>query len=170
MLILIVKMAIIVLIVFIVATVLSANRVSVEQIRKWSSEVVTKPDIYWQLLAAIAIVESSLNPNAESEEGAKGLFQFMPETVEDIAERWGFRFDPFDPKASTKAAKLYLAWLMCEFPEDLTLVLASWNWGIGNVRKWLRNEKELPNETRLFVHKVLSRWEKLMKEVDENEA
>jgi len=167
---LIAKMVIIILIISIVAIVLLANRVSVEQIREWSSEAITKPYVCWQLLAAVAIVESSLNPNAESEKGAKGLFQFMPNTVKDIAMRWSFSFDLFDPKASTKAAKLYLAWLMRKFPEDINLVLAAWNWGYGNVQKWVQNKKEMPKETQLFIRKVLLRWEKLMKEGSNNES
>ena len=140
--------------------------VTIAQIADWSADALTEPPIDWELLAAIAMTESSLDSQAISPKGAKGLFQFMPITVRDITNRWNYPFDPFDPKASTKAAKIYLAWLMKKFPEDIHLVLAAWNWGYGNVKKFIQGKKEMPEETQNFIEKVLKKYER-MRDADE---
>ncbi|AKI96735.1 lytic transglycosylase domain-containing protein [Kosmotoga pacifica] len=139
-----------------------------DQIREWVQKVIAKPRPDADLMIAIATVESSLNPVAYNERTkAAGLFQLTPIYLKDLRERFALPTDPFDPEQATKGATVYVSWLMKQFPEDLTLVLASWNWEIGNVRKWLKGEKELPEETRNFVHRVLSEWEKLKKEKEE---
>jgi hypothetical protein len=41
-----------------------------------------------------------------------------------------------------------------EIPENEVTIIACWNWGIGNVRRWYRHGGEfedLPRETRNFV-------------------
>ncbi|AKI96596.1 lytic transglycosylase domain-containing protein [Kosmotoga pacifica] len=139
-----------------------------DQIREWVQKVIVKPQPDADLMIAIATVESSLNPVAYNERTkAAGLFQLTPICLKDLRERFALPTDPFDPKQAAKSATVYVSWLMKQFPEDLTLVLASWNWRIENVRKWLKGEKELPEETRNFVHRVLSEWEKLKKEKEE---
>lgn len=138
--------------------------VTLENIMSWAGTAVTKPEVDPYLLYAIAKVESSLSPTAYNEKTkAAGLFQLTPICLADLRKRWGLPIDPFDPPSATKGASVYLSWLMREFPEDLTLVLAAWNWGIGNVKKWLRDELELPEETRKFVDKVLREWERVKK-------
>lgn len=127
-------------------------KVTVEQIMQWASEIETNPEINPKFLAAIALTESSLNPYAISVKKAMGLFQFMPITVRDIRDRLGYNFtDPFDPEQSTKAAKVYLAWLFRHF-SDKNKVLAAWNWGYGNVKT--HTIYEYPTETKNFITKV----------------
>lgn len=58
----------------------------------------------WRLLAAIAVQESGLNPNAQSPFGARGLMQLLPSTaVENGCD------DAFDVSCSAFAAARYLA-------------------------------------------------------------
>lgn len=162
----ILKIVLLIILLIFLARFIVGRTVEVEEIKEWSEKVLTKPEVDWRLLAALAKIESSLNSDAVSVKGAKGLFQFMPITVEDIRKRWCYTFDPFDPEGATKAAKLYFSWLLKTFDEDITLALAAWNWGIGNVRKWERGEKELPESVRKFTHKVLTEWEKLVRNDD----
>jgi soluble lytic murein transglycosylase-like protein len=70
-------------------------------------------------------------------------------------------FSPFDIEGSVIAAKVYLSWLRKCFRgyQDWTVVLAAWNWGYGNVQKWLRKEKEMPIETKNFIEKVMNLYE-----------
>ncbi|MFU2318925.1 transglycosylase SLT domain-containing protein [Rahnella sp. PCH160] len=107
------------------------------------------------LLKSVAITESSGNPNAvgpQTKYGqAQGLFQLMPGTAKDLGLRGN---DAFDPVKSAQAAAKYLAQLLKLNGGDLDKALASYNFGIGNVRKY--GMSLLPAETRNYIPKVRS--------------
>ncbi|MDP4282129.1 MAG: LysM peptidoglycan-binding domain-containing protein [Bacteroidota bacterium] len=112
-------------------------------------------------LKYLAVIESALNPVANSPAGAKGLWQFMYST----GKGYGLKIssyvdDRFDPYKSTIAA--------CEHLTDLydiygnwSLALAAYNSGAGNVNKAIRRaggvknfwliQHYLPKETRSYV-------------------
>ena len=112
-------------------------------------------------LKYLAVIESALNPVANSKAGAKGLWQFMYGT----GKVYGLKIssyvdDRFDPYKSTIAA--------CEHLTDLysiygnwSLALAAYNSGAGNVNKAIRRaggaknfwviQRYLPKETRSYV-------------------
>lgn len=77
---------------------------------------------------ALAIAESSLNPNAVSGAGAQGIMQFMPETAK------GLGIDPLDPAQAIPAGGRYLGDLMRQFGGNERLALAGYNAGPGNAR------------------------------------
>lgn len=90
-------------------------------------------------LKYLAIVESTMNPRATSSVGAKGLWQFMPETAKEYQLLWNSKVDlRYDPIASTDVACRYLKWLYKEL-KNWNLVLSAYNSGIGNVKKAIRN-------------------------------
>ena len=112
-------------------------------------------------LKAMAIIESAMNPRAESRVGAKGMWQFMYQT----GKKYGLHVDSFvdermDPIKSCEAAAQYLLDAYNIFG-DWNLAIASYNCGAGNVRKAIsrangsRNFWDiwpyLPNETRSYV-------------------
>jgi soluble lytic murein transglycosylase-like protein len=119
-------------------------------------------------LAGVAAVESGFDPLALSPKGARGLWQFMPET----ARRYGLLVDSrrderLDPVKSTHAAAKYLKDLHAQF-EDWPLALAAYNSGEGRVERalerlgardfWtLSRFAALPDETRRYVPAVLAR-------------
>jgi soluble lytic murein transglycosylase-like protein len=123
-------------------------------------------------LLAVAMVESGLNPLALSPKGARGIWQFMPET----AERYGLLVRPdadhrIHPEQSTRAAARYLRDLYQQFG-DWKLALAAYNTGEGSVqqiieRTGIRNFDEmarrglLPLETRKYVPAVLALWSQM---------
>lgn len=83
----------------------------------------------------LAIVESALDPKAESYVGAKGLWQFMYPT----AKMFGLEINNYvdermSPVKSTKAAVAYLKQLYGIFG-NWDLALAAYNSGPGNVSK-----------------------------------
>lgn len=85
------------------------------------------------LLSAMARAESAYDPQALSHKGARGLLQLMPAT----AERFGVRRNElYDPRRNVEAAARYLDFLIREFDGELDLVLAAYNAGEGNVRKY----------------------------------
>jgi membrane-bound lytic murein transglycosylase D len=113
-------------------------------------------------LAWIAEAESSLNPSARSPVGAKGLFQFMPETAREMGLSTRLPDDRTDPDKSGRAAARYLRTLHRRFG-NWALVLAAYNAGQGRVARTLEAHKAttftqiadaLPAETRMYVPKV----------------
>lgn len=121
------------------------------------------------LLAAIIKTESNFHPLATSPKGARGLMQIMPKTGAWVAEEVGiehFHADIlYDPETNICVGAWYLSDLFREFNGDIVLVLAAYNGGRGNVKKWLaeqknKNSSSLPEqfpfpETRNYVKKVL---------------
>lgn len=103
------------------------------------------------LLRSVAITESGGNQFAVSGAGAKGLFQFMDGTARDMGLRGN---DVFDPKKSAQAAAKYLSQLLRQNGGDLSKALASYNWGIGNVKRY--GMGLMPQETRNYIPKVMS--------------
>ncbi|MBT8226110.1 MAG: transglycosylase SLT domain-containing protein [Dactylosporangium sp.] len=98
------------------------------------------------LLAAVAKVESSYNPDAVSRAGARGLMQIMPGTAA------GLNVDPSDPVQAVDGAARLLASNLKQFDGSLSLALAAYNAGAGAVRKY----GGIPPyaETRAYVPKV----------------
>ncbi len=103
------------------------------------------------LLRSVAITESGGNQFAVSGAGAKGLFQFMDGTARDMGLKGN---DVFDPAKSAQAAARYLSQLLKANGGNLEKALASYNWGLGNVRK--HGMALMPQETRNYIPRVLS--------------
>lgn len=114
-------------------------------------------EVDWKLLKAQVRAESNFDPYAKSPAGAIGLAQFLPATFNEFGKG-----SPTSSEESIKAQALYMAWLLDRFDGDVSLALAAYNFGIGNVRK-LRNrhgpnyeqiEPHLPDETRQYVGRI----------------
>jgi hypothetical protein len=105
-----------------------------------------------QVVAALIRTESSGNPRAVSNKGARGLMQVMPAT----AERFGVHKESLlDPKANLEAGVTYLSWLIEQFPNDLSKVLAAYNAGENAV--WRYNGIPPYHETREYVRRIFGR-------------
>lgn len=142
--------------------------------RELSSRVLGLSELYFPMIEEmldkfgiplemkyLAIVESALNPQANSKAGAKGLWQFMYATGKmyhlNVTSYEDMRFDPY---ASTIAACRYLKFLHGLYG-DWNLALAAYNSGPGNVNKAIRRaggskdywtvRKFLPKETASYV-------------------
>jgi soluble lytic murein transglycosylase-like protein len=87
-------------------------------------------DLSPDLIKAVALVESGLDPDAVSHKGAQGLMQLMPQT----ARAYGVE-DAFDPLDNLQAGARHLRELLDQFGGDLTLALAAYNAGAGAVRR-----------------------------------
>lgn len=115
-------------------------------------------------LVWLAEVESSFNPAARSPVGARGLFQFMPETAKEMGLSTFLPDERTDPEKSARAAARYLKQLHKQFG-DWPLALAAYNAGPGRVRRTLNQRQgvifadiaaSLPAETQMYVPKVLA--------------
>ena len=99
------------------------------------------------LLKAVAKTESDFNPNCVSHAAAMGVMQLMPCNVEEYGVT-----DPFDAEQNIMAGAQQLADLSRRYDGDLTLTLAAYNAGMGNVAKY----GGVPpfKETQNYVRKV----------------
>ncbi len=113
-------------------------------------------------LAWLAEAESSLNPAARSPVGAKGLFQFMPDTAKAMGLSTFLPDERTDPEKSAHAAARFLKALHGRFG-SWPLAFAAYNAGEGRVRRALTARgahdfagiaSALPAETRMYVPKV----------------
>jgi soluble lytic murein transglycosylase-like protein len=106
-----------------------------------------------RLLHAVIWQESKYKTDAESHAGAQGLMQLMPAT----AKRFGCE-DRNDVEANVKAGTKYLRWLLKRFDGNVTLALAAYNAGEGNVDK---HEGVPPfDETQKYVRIITGRYGK----------
>jgi len=123
-------------------------------------ETFRKYDIPLEL-KYMAIIESALNPRAESSAGARGTWQFMYRT----AINYGLKINSYidermDPFLSADAAAHYLQDAYRIFG-DWSLAISSYNCGSGNVNKAIKRAggkrdfwsiyDYLPRETRGYV-------------------
>lgn len=101
------------------------------------------------LLRAIAHVESGFDRQAQSPKGAQGVMQLMPTT----AARYGVT-DAFASDQSIRAGARHVNDLMTLYKNDLTLVAAAYNAGVGTVARY----GGVPPyaETEAYVAKVLA--------------
>jgi soluble lytic murein transglycosylase-like protein len=101
-----------------------------------------------ELLAAVVKTESQFNPAARSHQGAQGLMQLVPKTG-----RWMGATNLMNPSDNVKAGARYLRYLNDQFNGDQTKIVAAYNAGEGNVRKF----GGVPpfRETQKYVDRVL---------------
>ena len=115
-------------------------------------------------LKYLAVVESDLKTTAVSRVGAKGLWQFMPQTARDLGLRITYKYDErtYAYKSTVAAAK-YLKDLHSEF-NDWLLVIAAYNSGplpvlnaikkSGSKNYWAL-QYYLPEESRFHVKRFI---------------
>jgi soluble lytic murein transglycosylase len=107
------------------------------------------------LIAAVIKTESNFYTFAESRKGARGLMQVTPATGKWIAEK--LKIDNYndnmlyDPEINIKFGCWYIQHLCKYFNNDYKLVLAAYNGGMGNVDKWLKDNRLSYNGTTLDI-------------------
>ena len=106
-----------------------------------------------RLLHAVIWQESKYKPAAVSHAGAQGLMQLMPAA----AKRFKCE-DRNDPAQNVAAGTKYLRWLLKRFDGNVTLALAAYNAGEGNVDK---HDGVPPfDETQKYVRIITGRYGK----------
>jgi len=143
--------------------------------RKYTRTMITRENVYFPMyekylkkhnmpmeLKYLSIVESGLNPKAQSPVGAAGLWQFMKPTAGDFGLKYNQYVDErLDPEKSTDAALRFLRRLHNTY-DDWELALAAYNCGPGNVNRAIRRAgggkktfweifPYLPKETRGYI-------------------
>lgn len=110
------------------------------------------------LIAAVIFAESRFRTNSESEVGALGLMQLMPDTAAEMAEKEGLKdfslAQVSEPETNIRLGSRYLADLLRQFPTEEE-ALAAYNAGPTTVAAWKRDGQGIVfPETRAYVENV----------------
>ena len=122
-----------------------------------------KNDLRPELVAAVVQAESRFKPTARSGAGAVGLMQLVPRTG-----RWMGARDLTNPAQNIAAGTKYLKYLNERFDGNETKVIAAYNAGEGNVKRF----GGVPpfRETRSYVKKVRNFEQDFQNRVDSRMA
>ena len=101
------------------------------------------------LLEAVVEVESNTQAHRISPAGAMGPGQLMPSTASLMRVE-----DPFDPALALDGSARYLAEQLTRYRGNVTLAVAAYNAGPGNVRGRVPRN----GETEFYVNKVLAAY------------
>lgn len=116
------------------------------------NEAATTYGVDVNLLTAIAKQESNFKADAVSSAGAIGIMQLMPATAESLGVS-----DPYDARENIMGGAKYIRQMLDRYDGDVTLALAAYNAGSGNVAKY----GGVPpfTETQNYVAKVTANYE-----------
>ena len=118
------------------------------------------------LIYSLMREESLFDKDALSPVGAKGLMQLMDKTKQQLEKELKMKSkNPFIANNNIKLGTYYLSKLLKDFDGDLIRVIASYNAGPHNVRKWNKRFKDYDTdeyvesipfkETHGYVKRVL---------------
>lgn len=124
------------------------------------------------LIAAIIKCESDYNPTSRNEIGARGLMQFMPDSFEWIAPKFGIPADQMDaiedPEVAIKLGCYLIRYIAEKYDGDPILTICAYHAGWGNVNSWLNKYSadgktltldQIPMEdTREYTRKVMEAY------------
>lgn len=104
-----------------------------------------KYNISKDLLAAVALTESSFRADATSYCGAQGIMQLMPATAKSLGVN-----DAYNPVENIMGGAKYLSQMLKKYNGNTSLALAAYNGGPGNVAKY----NGVPSFCKSYVNKV----------------
>ncbi len=128
----------------------------------------------WSLAHGIIRQESSFDRAAVSHAGARGMMQLMPATARELSGKMGLGYElgrlTRDPDYNVTLGSRYFEQLLNYWGGNTALAVASYNAGMGNVGRWVRENgdprmsgvdivrwiEEIPfTETKGYVQRVL---------------
>ena len=134
--------------------------------------IASKYDLDPNILYALMRAESSFNPLAVSNVGARGIMQMMPYTavrLSKLIDDEGFSLDELnDPGHAIYYGSAYFKLLLEAYDQNLVVAIAAYNAGPKAVNNWLASCRHcniddfvelIPfKETRLYVKKVVKNY------------
>lgn len=108
----------------------------------------TANDLDPDLVRSLIRQESSFKATAVSASNAYGVMQILPATAQEVAgTKWRPAMvlpdDLFNPELNIRVGAIYLSRMVRAFKGNVPLALASYNAGIGRMRKWIASRPDL---------------------------
>ena len=130
----------------------SSTVTSPEDLEPYFKEAAETYSVDINLLKAIAKQESNFNPSATSSAGAMGVMQLMPSTAKSLGVS-----DAYNAYENIMGGAKLISQNIKKYDGDLSLALAAYNAGSGNVDKY----GGIPpfKETQNYVKKVLAYYQ-----------
>ena len=127
----------------------SSNVTAPDELDPIFEQAANQYGIRKDLLIAVAKAESNFNASAVSGAGAIGIMQLMPETARNLGVN-----DPYNATDNIMGGAKYLSRLLSQYNGNISLALAAYNAGSGNVEKY----GGIPpfKETQTYVRKILA--------------
>lgn len=129
------------------------TKVDDEELERCFAEAAEKYEVDENLLKAIAYAESNFDPNATSKAGAMGIMQLMPSTADSLGIE-----NAYDVHDNILGGANVIARHLRRYDGDLSLALAAYNAGPGNVDKYngIPPFKGIDN----YINKILDYYNK----------
>ncbi|MDR2862170.1 MAG: lytic transglycosylase domain-containing protein [Syntrophobacterales bacterium] len=119
---------------------------SFASIERFVQKAAAAHDVDPGLIRSVIQVESNFDASARSPKGAMGLMQLMPGTAKELGVN-----DPYDPEENIMGGTRYLKKLLNRYNGDVSLALAAYNWGMGNLES---RPARMPEETKNYIKQV----------------
>ncbi|MBQ3489235.1 MAG: lytic transglycosylase domain-containing protein [Clostridia bacterium] len=124
---------------------------------EWAVRYGAQYGIDSRLIMAVIRAESTFNPTCLSSSGAKGLMQILKSTYEDDIKMHLNLEESYEDlengKFNVMCGAYYLHWLS-RYLTGNEQILAAYNGGIGNVRRWLKDQKYSRDGKTLIVESI----------------